>query len=490
MASKGKRARTKISSILSTGMNWQHSCSDKKAAFLASDDLTATYGDIRRISKKFLFLNRRLVLCLLNNNIYGLTGYIGILQAGAAVQLMSSDSNSQSIQEIISSYRPSYLWLPSFMKEQLDESNIIHEIGNYSLIKINQNYIDLNSELMLLLGTSGSTGSPKFVRLSKENVLSNAKSIAKYLELDQNDLPITTLPPSYTYGLSIIHSHLLVGASIAVTDKTFFDREFWDFFRRGQVTSLAGVPYHYEMLKKLRFTEMELPSLRKLTQAGGRMEPELTREFATFARDRGIEYFTMYGQAEATARMSYLPPERAITKAGSIGVAIPGGRFWLEDENGQVIQEEDVAGELVYSGPNVSMGYASSYEDLAKGDERGGILRTGDLAKRDPDWDYCIVGRLKRFIKLFGHRTNLLDIEKFLLSEGYITACSGQDDLLEIYVLNHEEAEGKKIKQMVCNHLKVALQGVVVYAISEFPRNDSGKIQYGELKPALGAKIA
>jgi long-chain acyl-CoA synthetase len=460
--------------------------------FIGDSGVRYKYNDVIKLSqsKVFLVAPKRLFFCVIGNDVDGLAGYLSIIAAGHCVLVLPKDIKKDVLLALVQAYRPSFVWLPTIILSDLNSDKVEIEIGAYSLLSFNSNFVNLNESLSLLLSTSGSTGSPKFVRLSKENILSNAKAIAEYLNLDQNDLPITTLPPSYTYGLSIIHSHILVGATIAVTEKTFFDREFWDFFRNVKATSFGGVPYHYEMLKKLRFTKMKLPSLSKLTQAGGRMEPELSREFATFARDRGIEYYTMYGQAEATSRMSYLSPERAITKAGSIGAAIPGGRFWLEDENGQVIQDADVAGELVYSGPNVSMGYASSFEDLAKGDERGGILRTGDLSKRDQDGDYYIVGRLKRFIKLFGHRTNLLDVETFLLSEGYVTACSGQDDLLQIYVSNHEKAEGKKIKQMVCNHLKVALQAVVVYAISEFPRNDSGKIQYGELKPALGEKIA
>lgn len=460
--------------------------------FVGDSGVRYTYDDVIKIAQcdAFSSTKRELIFCVIGNDVDALVGYMSIIASDHAALLLPKDVPKEALLNLIQIYKPSFVWIPTKRSSCIDINRTVFEVGSYSLLRLNSSLVRLNRSLVLLLSTSGSTGNPKFVRLSKGNVLANAKSIAEYLKLDKNELPITTLPPSYTYGLSIIHSHILVGATIAVTDKTFFDREFWDFFRDVKATSFGGVPYHYEMLKKLRFTKMDLPSLRKLTQAGGRMEPDLAKEFAEFAEAHGIEYYTMYGQAEATARISYLPPERAITKAGSIGVAIPGGRFWLEDENGQVIQEDDVSGELVYSGPNVSMGYASSYEDLAKGDERGGILRTGDLAKRDPDGDYYIVGRLKRFLKIFGHRTNLLDIEKLLLSEGYITACSGQDDFLEIYVLNHEQAEGKKIKQMVCNHLKVALQGVVVYTVSEFPRNDSGKIQYGELKPDLGARIA
>jgi len=460
--------------------------------FVGDSGVRCTYSDVIKIAQcdAFSSTQRELFFCIIGNDVDALVGYISIIASDHAALLLPKDIPKDVLLDLIEIYKPSFVWLPIERSSYFDINRTVIIFGSYSLLKLNSSLVKLNRSLLLLLSTSGSTGNPKFARLSKGNVLANAKSIAEYLQLDQNDLPITTLPPSYTYGLSIIHSHILVGATIAVTDKTFFDRGFWDFFRDIKATSFGGVPYHYEILKKLRFTKMDLPSLNKLTQAGGRMEPELTKEFAEFSAAHGIEYYTMYGQAEATARMSYLPPERAITKAGSIGVAIPGGRFWLEGENGQVIQDTDVVGELVYSGPNVSMGYASGHEELAKGDERGGVLRTGDLAKRDVDGDYFIVGRLKRFIKLFGHRTNLLDIENFLLGEGYSVACSGKDDLLEVYAIDIDEAEGKKLKQMVSNYLKVALQGVLVYTISEFPRNDSGKLQYVELKPALGAKIA
>ena len=463
--------------------------------FIGDSGAGYKYNDIIKISQRKVFSStpKCLFFCVLSNDVDALAGYLSIMAAGHSLLVLPKDIKKNVLLDLIQAYRPSFIWLPTIRSIDLDLDKVEAELelGIYSLWNLRLSSANLDESLSLLLSTSGSTGSPKFVRLSQDNVFSNAKSIAAYLKLDQNDLPITTLPPSYTYGLSIIHSHILVGATIAVTDKTFFDREFWDFFRSVKATSFGGVPYHYEILRKLRFTKMNLPSLRKLTQAGGGMEPELTRDFAAFARDHGIEYYTMYGQAEATARMSFVPPERAIAKAGSIGVAIPGGCFWLEDENGQVIQDEYVAGELVYSGPNVSMGYASSHEDLAKGDERRGILRTGDLAKRDQDGYYYIVGRLKRLIKLFGHRTNLQDIERFLLGEGHEAVCSGQDDLLEIYVKDHEKDAGKKIKQMVCNHLGVALQGVIVFSVEDFPRSDSGKIQYGNFTTDLGAqKIA
>ena len=239
----------------------------------------------------------------------------------------------------------------------------------------------LYGELGLLLTTSGSTGSPKFVRQSYTNILDNARSIVTYLELDETERPITTLPMNYTYGLSIINSHLLVGASILVTDKTLMEKEFWSFFKESKATSFGGVPYTYEMLDKLRFYRMELPSLRTMTQAGGKILPELHEKFAKYAKEQGKRFVVMYGQCEATARMGYLPYEKAVEKKGSMGIVIPGGKFRLIDVNGKEITDPYITGELVYEGKNVTLGYAECKDDLGKGDERGGILETGDMAQ-------------------------------------------------------------------------------------------------------------
>ena len=195
---------------------------------------------------------------------------------------------------------------------------------------------------------------------------------------------------------------------------SLIDKAFWVLLKTKEATTFGGVPYVYEMLKKLRFPRMDLPNLKILTQAGGKLSRELSEEFATICEQKGIRFLVMYGQAEAAPRMSYLPSEYAISKAGSIGIAIPGGEFWLVDDNGNVIPDSDTVGELIYKGDNVTMGYAASCEDLCKGDENGGVLKTGDMAKQDADGFYYIVGRKKRFLKLFGNRVNLDEVEQLI----------------------------------------------------------------------------
>ncbi|MBK9948347.1 MAG: AMP-binding protein [Nitrospira sp.] len=463
-----------------------------RVLFRNSEGQCLLYAKVAELAETRVFtrMQRRVVLCLVENDLAGLAGYLGLLAADAIPLMLSVGTPFKRLQSLTASYSPGCVWLPESRRKEFGEAACLFTFGGYCLIDLDSPSYEIHESLALLLGTSGSTGSPQFVRLSHANVWSNAESIAQYMGLDEEEVPITTLPPSYTYGLSILHSHVVTGATIAVTKTTLFDRPFWEFVREVGATSLGGVPYHYEILERLRFTTMDLPRLRTLTQAGGRMEPAMTRKYALHCASRRMRYFTMYGQAEATARISYLPPMKAVTKAGSIGVAIPGGKLWLEDQDGTVIDESGVTGELVYQGANVSMGYANGHQDLGKGDERHGVLRTGDMARRDEDGDYYIVGRLKRFIKLFGHRVNLADVETFLYEEGHVVACAGCDDVLEVYVPYEASEQAPRVKALVVQYLNVALKGVVIYGVEVLPRNDAGKVQYAELRPQNGTCLA
>ncbi len=253
-----------------------------------------------------------------------------------------------------------------------------------------------NPDLALLLATSGSTGDAKFVRLSRTNLLANARSIAQYLDITDSETAAQSLPMHYSYGLSIVNSHLVSGASVAFTSHSFIRPEFWRMVDACGCTSFAGVPYMYEMLNRLRISPTERRTVRTMTQAGGHLKVDLALQFHSAARRAGARLFVMYGQTEATARMAYVPPDRLEEKPGSIGVAIPGGELWLEPVDG-----EPAVRQLYYRGPNVMMGYASGPADLARSAELGGILATGDLGECDHDGFYRITGRLARFAKLF-----------------------------------------------------------------------------------------
>lgn len=424
---------------------------------------------------------RCLVFCLCRNEIGSILGYVSFINNAIVPVLLNSNLDKDLLKNLLEIYKPSFIWAPEDQTEQFLGMEIAYKAYGFILLKTGYKKIyPLYKDLALLLTTSGSTGSPKFVRQSYLNVLDNTQSIVKYLKLDATEKPITTLPMNYTYGLSIINSHLFVGATILVTDKGLMQKEFWTFFKDAAATSFGGVPYTYEMLDRLRFYRMKLPSLRTMTQAGGKILPNLHEKFAKYAQEQGKKFIVMYGQCEATARMGYLPPERALEKKGSMGIVIPGGKFRLIDVNGKEIRDTYTTGELIYEGKNVTLGYAQCGEDLALGDERHGVLETGDMAQFDEDGYYYIVGRKKRFLKIYGNRVNLDEIDRLIKDKFAIEAASaGVDDHMYIFVTDDKYVDS--VRNFVVNKTALNHAAFRVVVINEIPKNDSGKTLYKEL---------
>lgn len=437
-------------------------------AVITDEGKTVSYSELARLTDAWFpeIAPRSLVFLLVGNTLSSLVAYVACLNRGIVPLMLDSEINRELLKKFKDVYRPSHV---------IDcVTGACENTGSQA--------VPTAPELALLLTTSGSTGSPKLVRQSYANIRSNTVSIVDYLKLDSTERPITTLPMNYTYGLSIINSHLWVGATILMTGSSVMQREFWTFFAEQAATSFGGVPYTYEMLDRLLFFRRKLPSLRTMTQAGGKLLPELHRKFAEYAAHAGKKFVVMYGQCEATARMSYLPPERALDKVGSMGIAIPGGAFRLIGGDGNEIDAADTVGELIYEGANVTLGYAECAEDLARGDERHGVLMTGDMAKRDADGFYYIVGRKKRFLKIFGNRVNLDETERLIKSRipGLDCACGGEDDKLKVYVV-----DGSKTREIIdfvtgVTHLNAAAFEVV--RVSVIPKNASGKTLYSQLE--------
>lgn len=425
---------------------------------------------------------RCLVFSLCENSIGSAVGYISFLNNRIVPVMLNANLESELLEKLLSAYCPSYLWVPDKLENQFDRFERAYRALGYVLLRTNYEIeYPLHNELALLLTTSGSTGSPKFVRQSYENIRTNTESIVEYLRIDESERPITTLPMNYTYGLSIIQTHISVGATILLTDKGLMQKEFWKFFKEQKATSFGGVPYTYEMLDKLRFTKMNLPSLHTMTQAGGKITPELHEKFARYAAEQNKKFVVMYGQCEATARMGYLPAKKAVEKKGSMGIAIPGGRFTLVDVNGDPINEHNITGELVYEGANVTLGYAECGQDLQKGDERNGILQTGDMAQFDEDGYYYIVGRKKRFLKIYGNRVNLDEIDRMIKGkfENVEIASAGMDDHMYLFVTDKTVAE--EVKKFAVYKTKLNPAAFKTIVIDEIPKNDAGKTLYKEL---------
>lgn len=422
---------------------------------------------------------RCLVFLACRNAEESVVGYVSCMRHDIVPVLVSADIDAKLLNNLLESYHPAYLWAPS--ENSNFAGDVVYQDKAYCLKKtgMEEDY-QLGEDLTLLLTTSGSTGSPKLVRQTWKNIQSNTDSIIEYLGIVASDRAITTLPMNYTFGLSIINTHLCSGARIILTDATLLDKSFWSLFKSQGATTFGGVPYTYEILKKLRFGRMDLPSLRYITQAGGKLVKEMAEEFNAICEEKGIQLIVMYGQTEATARMSYLPWKDAKRKAGSIGIAIPRGRFALIDVDGNEITEPDVVGEMVYYGENVTLGYAENRAELNKPDENHGELHTGDMAKWDADGFLYVVGRMKRFLKLFGNRVNLDEVENLLKKEGIENVCSGRDDHLVIFITNPEQE--KEASDFLVNHTGISRGGFEIKFIEEIPRSESGKILYSSLK--------
>jgi long-chain acyl-CoA synthetase len=440
------------------------------------------YSDIQTYSNKInqKIKSRCLVFCLSKNHIGSLCGYLSFITNRVVPLLIDSSISCELLKQLIGIYKPRYLWLPVDQISKIQGGVAVISLLDYTLIKmpLNGNYL-LHDNLALLLTTSGSTGSPKLVKLTYKNIYSNAISISEYLSIDKNERPIISLPMHYSFGLSIINSHLINGATILLSDYSLMNKKFWTFLKSYKATSLSGIPYSFDILKKLRFFELDLPYLKTITQAGGKLNDNLNRELSVFCQNNDKRFFVMYGQTEASPRMSYLPPEHSISKLGSMGIAIPGGEFSLINEKGDLIDENEMIGELVYKGKNVSMGYAMYGDDLAKGDENNGVLLTGDLAKRDIDGFYYIVGRKKRFVKLYGNRINLDETERLVKNIIPDVACAGIDDKMVIYITDKNLID--KVKSFISNKLKINSGAFEITIIEKIPKTSSGKTIYSDL---------
>ncbi|MFE5946828.1 AMP-binding protein [Streptomyces sp. NPDC056480] len=433
---------------------------------LVTTEGTISYAELaRRVADtaRQLGPGRRLVLLPGANTIGALVVHLAALASGHPVLLAPGD-HPEAVAALTSAYDPDVVVHTGTDEWRIEE----RRTGSAHLF---------HPDLALLLSTSGSTGSPKLVRLSYDNLQANAESIASYLGIRDTDRAATTLPMHYCYGLSVIHSHLLRGAGLVLTELSVADTCFWDLFRTAHGTTLAGVPYTFDLLDRVGFAEMDLPHLRYITQAGGRLAPERVAQYVELGQQRGWDLFVMYGQTEATARMAYLPPELAAAYPGAIGVPVPGGSFALETVDEAAGLGKDV-GELVYSGPNVMLGYAHTPDDLALGRTLD-TLRTGDLARRTDVGLYEIVGRLGQFLKILGLRIDPRQVEATLEERhGLSVLCAGDDNGLTLAVVSKPGWDERRIRRRVIDEFGLPIRTVRVHLLIELPRLPTGKPDY------------
>lgn len=452
----------------------------EKSSIAAIDDKggSITYNDLSGFGEEFfqVIKKRTLIFILSENCIGALAGYVASLSVKIVPLLLSSNIDRGMLVNLITIYQPEYLWVPVRFSSEFNYQLILKKF-DYVLLKTGLKLFKLHDDLSILLTTSGSTGSPKLVRHSYLNVEVNARNVAATAELTAEERGIAILPMHFTMGLFVITSHLFAGATILMMQLALTERGFWQFIKDQKATNLSGVPYSYEVLNKLRFFNMDLPDLRLLIQGGGKLKNELFKEYAEFAQKTGKKFLASYGQTEGTSRMAFLKPDMALDKIGSIGKAVPTGQLSLVDESGEEIAVMEGVGEMVYRGPNVTLGYAQNGTDLVKGDENNGVLHTGDIARRDADGYYYIVGRISRFLKLYGIRIGLDETEQMIKSAFDIDCiCSGNDEKMIIKITDMTEKD--EIHKYVIEKTGLFHSSVEVVVIDDIPRNEAGKKIY------------
>ena len=412
---------------------------DKKPtlAHAAIDDAGGelTYGNlvVLRNDLSTRIPERELIFCLCENRVGALAGFLALYDCKDVCLLLSAHIDKTLLNALDDAYSPSYYWMPEVKVSELNYE-VVYSYKGYVLAKTGKKAPVMHSNLSMLMTTSGTTGSPKLVRHKYGNIENNAKNVAKVFGWTETERGIIDLPMQYTMGLNVINSHLYAGATVLLIESNLMSPKYWSFIKEQKGSNFTGVPFSYEILNK----------------------------------------------ALKVARLAFLPPSVAATHIGSIGHAIPEGKLILVDENGQEIIEAGVEGELRYEGPNVTMGYGTCIEDLRKGDEFCGVYETGDIAKKDNDGFFYIVGRKKRFLKLFGLRVSLDQSEKIITEHfGIECACTGDDSKMRIFIAKQGLSE--VVKQLISERTGLISTSFEVHEVDTIPRFESGKINYREL---------
>ena len=450
---------------------------DKKYSDLSYKQVLIETDEIKKEIK-----NRSLILIVAENSLGSLLAYIFCIINNHAGIIIDSKTTKQNILKIFKNYQPNYIFLSkkkkSIFKKICSEK---YTFFDQSLMKNKLNKKKkLNKNLSLLLSTSGSMGSIKFVKLSRDNLKHNTDSIVSYLKINKKDSAITNLPISYSYMLSVINTHFEVGASIVISKYSLLQKEFWETLKNSKVTSFNGVPYTYEMLIRIGLKNIKIDTLKYLTHAGGKLEKDKLKEIIKFCKKNNLKFFSMYGQTEASPRISYLKPKFSEKKIGSIGKGIPGNKMYIIDNSDKKILKPFVEGEIVCEGKNVFMGYSKNYNDLNKTNEENYKLKTGDLGFFDKDGFFYITSRISKIAKIFGYRIDIGALENLMIQKGYKVACLS--DNKKIFIFIEKKYNKTNLINAISKITNLNISSFELIKLKYLPRTSNNKISYNELK--------
>lgn len=431
------------------------------------------------------------MLIIAPNSVFFITIYLGVLKSGNVCVPLNTEIEKENLDYIISQSVPEIIFIPEKYKKIVNKYDadirIITEIDLTNIIVNAENFIDTEknfdeNSLAEIIFTSGSTGKPKGVMISHKNLIANTSSILDYLHLTENDRMLVVLPFYYCYGLSLLHTHIRVGGSIVLNNSFIFIGSVINDLNKYKCTGFAGVPSHYQILlrKSTDFKNTQFPYLKYVTQAGGKLHSSVIQEFIEAFPE--IKFYVMYGQTEATARLSYLSPELLSEKMGSLGKGIPGVELRVVDEFGIDVKEGE-PGEIIAKGDNIMLGYYNDKESTAISLVNG-YLHTGDIAEVDKDGFIFMKGRKKEFIKIHGMRISPKEIEEVILENRNVLSCTvkeAYDDIFgetikaEVVVNNKEEISASSIQEYCSGKLASYKIPRIIELKTSFELNATGK---------------
>lgn len=426
-----------------------------------------SYGDLARNAKTWagrLAQDKSLVFVYAANTAATVTAVLGALGAGHAVALLDAALPAAARADLSARYRPDIVIDRARLTRQEAPGEALHP------------------DVALLLSTSGSTGGAKFVRLTLKNMATNAAAIARALEIRSDDVAAGHLSLHYSYGLSVLTSHLAMGAETVLTGRGLMDRAFWSAMKAAGVTHFPGVPFHYETMLRFGFERLGLDMVRTLTQAGGHLSPDKRAKAHAFMEARGGRFYVMYGQTEAAPRITTLHHADFAAHAATVGRALDGGRLTIRAEDGAELPQGE-EGIVWYEGPNVMLGYAETRDDLMRGDDQGGVLATGDVGRLDAGGRLTITGRVKRFGKIYGLRINLDEIEKLARTLWPDAAVVQKDEKVRIFLAGDAgKPDAEALRAAFANCYTLPPTVYEFRFIAKIPHTTRGKTDYRRLE--------
>ncbi|WP_027623878.1 AMP-binding protein [Clostridium lundense] len=469
-----------------------------KTAIISKEEISykKIYSKVNAIEKmlKDKGLNSKDVALLISeNSTFFIQCYFGIIKNGTICVPINPNSSKEDIDYILKSLNIKNIFIQKkFMKKLSEISGIDiyneEDIDKLEIVMYNQTNKEADGEdVAVILFTSGSTAKPKGVMLTHNNLIYNTNSIIQYLNLKEEDRMEVVLPFYYCYGTSLLHTHFRVGGSLVINNRFMFPETVLNDINHYKCTGFAGVPSNFQILLKMSdIKNRKFPSLRYITQAGGRMANIFINELIEILPK--VDIYIMFGQTEATARLSYLPPNLLKEKMGSIGNGIPGTKLKVLNKEGREVKLGEI-GEIVAQGKNIMKGYFNDEEETKKV-LKNGYLYTGDIGTVDKDGYIYILSREKNIIKSGGNRISPKEIEDIILQIDGVIECAVvgvEDDILgeaakAFIVSKNSNLNSRDIMEYCKTKLPSYKIPKYVAILKNLPKNSSGKVMLKKLK--------